>query len=207
MGMAVVLRRNLATALAPLVVLALASLSFRVWFLNLHDPGWVDSHAFLLTTLLGTFHWFAAGMALAILSVRRISLPIGDRGLMVLAAGCFLLAVFGPATDLFQQVMATGIGVALVGLATTGSTRAVRAVLGNPLLVWLGLVSYGIYLWQFPLVRELSHHGVDGFVPLLLSGFAVVVPAAAVSYYLVEQPAIRLKDGRPSALRARLRPR
>jgi peptidoglycan/LPS O-acetylase OafA/YrhL len=56
-------------------------------------------------------------------------------------------------------------------------------------LVWLGTISYGAYLWHYPVFIYLdrTRTGASGF-PLLLIRFAVTFAFAAASYYLVERP-------------------
>ncbi len=76
---------------------------------------------------------------------------------------------------------------------------ALRRALGNPVAVWLGLVSYGIYLWHGAVVLQLERwrFGDLGILPpvLLWAAGAVAGTAvlAAASYYLVERPALSLK--------------
>jgi peptidoglycan/LPS O-acetylase OafA/YrhL len=85
---------------------------------------------------------------------------------------------------------------------------AVRRVLGNRVLAWLGLVSYGIFLWNLAVVTVLSDHGVGDWIPSLrfpvLEATTIVVTAAiaAASYYVVERPILRFKDRRPRRSRA-----
>ena len=68
-----------------------------------------------------------------------------------------------------------------------------------PVLAWLGLVSYGIYLWQGGWVLEGWRQGVRDWVPggpfigLTLFTLVGTVACAALSYYLVERPVMRLK--------------
>jgi len=50
-------------------------------------------------------------------------------------------------------------------------------------LVWLGTISYSVYLWQQPFF-EAVHAGKIGFIPALLSAVAV----GGASYYLWERP-------------------
>jgi peptidoglycan/LPS O-acetylase OafA/YrhL len=52
-------------------------------------------------------------------------------------------------------------------------------------------VSYGIFLWQFPVLIFLLDAGVRTFVPLTLLTFTITVGCAAVSYYLLERPLMR----------------
>ncbi|HUA96658.1 MAG TPA: acyltransferase, partial [Acidimicrobiales bacterium] len=58
-------------------------------------------------------------------------------------------------------------------------------------LVWIGTVSYGAYLWHFPVAIELdtARTGLSGFW-LLLARLAATFVLAAVSYYLIERPII-----------------
>ncbi|PAZ16464.1 acyltransferase [Streptomyces sp. SA15] len=56
---------------------------------------------------------------------------------------------------------------------------------------WVGRnLSYGMYLWHYPVIRLLSDLGVDGGW-LLPAGVAATVAAALASYVLVERPFLR----------------
>lgn len=54
-------------------------------------------------------------------------------------------------------------------------------------LVWIGLLSYSLYLWQQPFLDRHSDAWVTAFPINLIFAFA----AAAASYYLIEQPSLR----------------
>ena len=74
------------------------------------------------------------------------------------------------------------------------NARVPRRVLGNPLLAWMGLISYGFYLWNVTIAYDLGAGGGDaGFVTVLIMTLLIAVPIAAASYYLVERPLMRLK--------------
>lgn len=55
--------------------------------------------------------------------------------------------------------------------------------------------SYGIYVLHFPLLQWLAALGLPthGFVAYLLAGFGATIAFAALSWYLVEKPALELK--------------
>jgi peptidoglycan/LPS O-acetylase OafA/YrhL len=62
-------------------------------------------------------------------------------------------------------------------------------------VAWLGLISYGIFLWHYPILVRLSKEGLNG-AALLLVALGATVGAAAASYYLVEGPVQRWVRGR-----------
>jgi peptidoglycan/LPS O-acetylase OafA/YrhL len=62
------------------------------------------------------------------------------------------------------------------------------------LLVWVGTISYGLYLWHFPVLRVLMDWGFGGWT-LVLAGFALSFGMAAASYLFVERPLLRRRGG------------
>jgi peptidoglycan/LPS O-acetylase OafA/YrhL len=81
-------------------------------------------------------------------------------------------------------------------------------LLAWPVLIWLGLVSYGIYLWQasaLEAVADLTPLGRDVADPSLWwipVGFGACIAAGALSWYLLESRFMslrRLVPARPGA--------
>jgi peptidoglycan/LPS O-acetylase OafA/YrhL len=87
----------------------------------------------------------------------------------------------------------TVAGVTLGAMFATPRSGLVPRVLGSPLLLWLGLVSYSFFLWHGAILQELWPHLLK-FGPgwYVAGALAASVAVAAVSYYLVEKPALRL---------------
>lgn len=83
----------------------------------------------------------------------------------------------------------------LAGAAAGDPTRGPVRLLGARPLAALGRISYGVYLWHWPLIVWLLP--AEGFSPVS-AGIVVVLPvvAAAVSYRLIETP---IREGRISA--------
>ncbi len=61
-----------------------------------------------------------------------------------------------------------------------------------PVLVWLGTLSYGIYLWHYPVLHAITRAGGAGPAVVWLAA-ALTLFFALVSWYLVERPAQSLK--------------
>ena len=90
-------------------------------------------------------------------------------------------------------------GFLLVALCSAVAIAAVVTVPRGPLarllsiapLVWLGTLSYGIYLWHFPVAVYLDAGRTGLHGPALLAlRTGVTVAVAAASFYLVERPVL-----------------
>lgn len=87
--------------------------------------------------------------------------------------------------DIFSVLMILGLILSQGGI--------VRKVLELPFLVWTGKISYGIYLWHFPIFHFLyARLGLPWYL-IVTVGCVLTFAVATVSYYLLEQPFLRLK--------------
>ena len=141
-----------------------------------------------------------AGAVLAGLLARR-SLPawcrwLAPMALVVMAVATVLTPaghgwVFQGGLPLFSVVSA----LLIAGLQVPGHTRTWLSV--RP-LVWVGQLSYGIYLFHWPVFVLLDEPrtGLDG-VALIALRLSVTLVCAVLSYYLLEHP-IRLRRLLPS---------
>ena len=97
----------------------------------------------------------------------------------------------GSAAD-FRNGLLTAVPVAAVIVVSSvalDQDGAVARVLACPPLVWLGTVSYGVYLWHWPIFMVLNGErtGWSG-MPLFAVRCIATVAVAAGSWWLIEQP-------------------
>ena len=70
--------------------------------------------------------------------------------------------------------------------------------LNNKPIMWIGALSYSLYLWQEPFIFLHHIHAWWTRFPISL---VCTLACACGSYYLVEQPFLRLRDRRKAAAR------
>lgn len=97
--------------------------------------------------------------------------------------------------------LATEIAVlVLIVCATRGSQTLIGRMLAARPLAWVGLLSYGVYLWHWPLFVVLTHDRLlIGGIPLTIIRFVATFGIALISYYFLEQPIRKhgLRFGKP----------
>ena len=171
----------------------------------LHDPLVDPSRAYYGTDtrmqalLVGAFLALAPALTRAStphyarIHGRLLHLP--GAGLAGWLAVAGLLLMFERARELAPSMYRGGFLLAAVlsAVVIAAVSRAPRSTLGRALsfrpVVAVGVVSYGLYLWHWPVYVVLTEErtGLEG--PLLLGARVLVTGAlAALSYRLVEQP-------------------
>lgn len=157
--------------------------------------------------------WFALGMTLAVVSAaaatgaaERATAAVRKRpGWSWFVAGAVFVAmalwlpptsILADKSELLVAFVAFGVVslLLLVPAVFDGGHGVPRKLAGNRILAWIGLVSYGIFLWHIAAIQALDLWGPDlSFLPLLIATLAITVPIAAASYYLLERPLLRFK--------------
>ena len=94
----------------------------------------------------------------------------------------------GGATDLVAAAT-----VVVIAHLTTGVRSPVSSVLASKPMVGIGRVSYGIYLYHYAVLLWLISMGWS-VEHVVLVAWPLIALMVVASWYLVEQPALRLKD-------------
>jgi peptidoglycan/LPS O-acetylase OafA/YrhL len=132
-----------------------------------------------------------------------------------------VLCAYASRIPMSTFLVATSTAV-LAAAALTDHVQAVGALPLAYLLIWLGSVlplqavgrrndiSYGVYIYAFPIQQLLVLAGAAAFgvLPFTVLCIVCTVPLAALSWFFVEEPAMRLKRITPpwTAMRQRLAP-
>ncbi|HEX9992172.1 MAG TPA: acyltransferase family protein [Acidimicrobiales bacterium] len=190
----------------PLVALAavagLGAAGSTVLMAALHRPLTDPSRVYLGTDTHAT--GLLVGALLAVGLARRGGRPVPGAGVAGVAGAAVLawmtVAVDGGRADLYEggllaAALAAGTVVAAVELAPGAAVG--RALSARP-LVALGRISYGVYLWHWPLFLALNgaRTGLTGW-PLLAVRSLVTVAVAAASHRLLELPVRARRDRSP----------
>ena len=135
-------------------------------------PPWMEGGYFRMD-----MHSSGLILGCIIAQLPRVRFPAWP-GLVVLAVLCVVM----PPDTAFTQ----GPGILLAELAAAVAIFGTAPKwLETPPLVYLGKLSYGIYLWHFSLSR-LMHEGGYRHATTLAATLAFSVVMAAVSYHLIE---------------------
>jgi peptidoglycan/LPS O-acetylase OafA/YrhL len=160
-----------------------------------------DTHA--QSILLGS----VVACSLTLVQMRRggvgmapaASTPVGRRLLTAVGvagfAGTFALTYTLRGTSALDYrggfLLSASSAAAIILAAACVPAGPVARFLSLRLLVWIGTVSYGAYLWHFPVYIFLDGARTGlGSLPLLAVRFATTLALAAASYYFIERPVL-----------------
>ncbi len=176
---------------ATCVLAAGSACAMAVLFQNRADPSRVyygtDTRAFEL--LIGA----VLAMAWPAIARRRATAARSLVQIAGVAAGAFVLWMIYASSDASPRLYRGGL--VLVAVATAGVIAAamsrgpVRAVLSAPPLPSLGRISYGVYLWHWPIFLLLTPAKVGvGAIALFAVRCAATIVVSVLSFRLVEMP-------------------
>ncbi len=189
------------------VSIALALLS-AAWMAYLFQPGDDPSRVYYGTGTRAQSLLVGAALAAALVSGVRVRSWVAGQLLPLVSGliGVGLLYTWSTASDTAEWYYGGGflllaLGVATVILAAVQPEgNAVRSALSLRPLVWLGIISYGVYLWHWPIFVVLSRQRtlLEGwsYVELTVLRLAATLVVASASYYLIERPIRRGVLGR-----------
>ncbi|HEX6567750.1 MAG TPA: acyltransferase family protein [Acidimicrobiales bacterium] len=196
-GLCALVRRRPGALLAVLVGAALAS---AAWMAACHTPGEDPSRVYYGTDTRAQALLVGAALSVVMVRFPGVTRRVGALTPVMAVAGVVVLAalfhtVEGQGASLYRGgflVVAVVSAAAVGGVALPGARGPVHWLLGRRGPVLVGRISYGLYLWHWPLFVWLTPDrvGLEGG-PLLALRTAASFAVAGLSYVLVEQPVRR----------------
>ena len=185
-------RKYLLTVLVVLIIVSFALFAYGA----VYDP-----HATFY--LLPTRIWqLGAGCLLAILSNH---MPLANKSL-----GTIIGVLLIGGTYLFP-LNASGIGyesfIAVVGaclIIWSGSNKASTLILENNFAIFIGQISYSLYLWHWPIIVTIkkiqNYNNIPSSITLFIIGGVALLALSLFSYYCIETYFRKHKHGTSIAL-------
>jgi len=188
---------------AVLALSLAAAVLWRLWVIAHYGDAGYAGRPWVVTALPGSLAAFVLGLALnrapRVLGPRGSVAALAVAGIAYLAltewlvdnlatywVGDWMFVVWDPAMYL---VLATALYVVIHG-------NAFARALSRPTLVWLGEISFGLYLWHFPVLQVLDRlYGETWDTPAesllaLAVCLTLTIALAALSFHAIERPAM-----------------
>jgi peptidoglycan/LPS O-acetylase OafA/YrhL len=168
-----------------LAVLLVASVASQVYWSNV-EP----NHAYYGSD--ARLYQLLAGVLLALALRSGTKLFAGRNGAAIMLAGFVGLLVFGSglidASPTWRGFGGTLSSVTLIGSLTVLPTAWLSRILSSPVPVYLGKISYGTYLWHWPVILVIREVFTIGPNAVVVLAFALSSGLAALSYQIFEMP-------------------
>lgn len=173
--------KNVKALFCAMLALTLMSLGFAHWFSAVNS-----TYSFFL--LPSRFWEMSAGALIAISLVNQRDYTRSLCEIMTvlgLALAIIPMFLFGKETHHPSLLTAIPVlGTCLIIIFSRTSVVA-RIILANSLMVWIGLLSYSLYVWHWPIIVFFSNQmEILNPLQILIVSFAL----AALSYYFFEKP-------------------
>jgi peptidoglycan/LPS O-acetylase OafA/YrhL len=107
--------------------------------------------------------------------------------IMILISTHYIL----PLNDALKRVYLNCFSFIVIFKAAKGYKGIIGSILTNPLAVYIGKISYGLYIYH-KLIPVFNLHIEPGWM-LQIVRLIILLSIASMSYYLIEKPVLRLK--------------
>lgn len=148
------------------------------------------SHDFIYYFPILHLNEFLIGNLVGLLYLKKHKVKSYDFHILCIITLIFLVIKFNPGVDLHNGIMAF-LFVPLIYFTASNNGFLARCS-NNEVLVFLGEISFGIYIYQMPIFKWMTYllHQFDSINPVLIFylSLSVLVIFSAVSYKFVEVP-------------------
>lgn len=188
-------RKWLATALVLTSTILLAIAEYRLRALQIEQQTYYSLYARLP-------EFFVGALVALFLSKKPL---IKNNALQVLGLAAIVVSIvfqpkLGPFPGLLVLLPTFGAALLLASQPASQPDRAASWLLSNKTSVWIGTLSYSLYLWHWPVLAFLRYYTGAEILPFNygLLFFALTLMLSILSFYLVEEP---LRGKAPTKIR------
>lgn len=188
--------RSLASGIVWALIIISASWRFYIWHNSSQDEVAI-LRCFTGSDTRADSLLFGCAAALYVLNIKYISSKLMDIIALAAIASMVALLFFLIAADekpFFIQggysLVAALTAIMIIGLVINPPVWMQR-MFSNPILIWCGRLSYGLYLWHFPVQVLFFGHVAKPLGHFVIIAFSLIIPA--ISFYFFEQPFLRMK--------------
>lgn len=119
----------------------------------------------------------------ALIEKKRIPTWFRTVGLVSFIAATIVLVIFPALEDV---AFGAAYSLIILGFIEWSPTK-------SKVFQFFGNISYGLYIWQIPLIFFALNMGFVSFAAAIY-GFCALLGVATLSYYLIERPSLKLRD-------------
>lgn len=183
--------RRSGARLRPVMLVGILFVIVPSFLWSVYLTGANPERAFFVTTTrlweLGIGAFVAIGSVVWTKVPRTVSVPLGWAGLAAVVLGGFVITS-GMAWPGYAALLPTLGSAAVIVAGYTAGPAGPAAVLARWPMVWVGGLSYSLYLWHWPLLvsAEARWDGLSVLAGLGVAAFSVI--PAYLSYRFVENP-------------------
>lgn len=179
--------------------ICLVSLVLRIVLAYLR-PDWLSGHVFYYSELRADS--IAYGVLVAAIcetNQGRQWLPKLTHPICVFVVLVLLIASFVIRAPLFRETIRYSMqgGAVAIGISAilfSSRYRFSQKVLNHRAAIWIGALSYSLYIWHFVAEDIASHLVSNPSRPVLISlSFVIAFLLASLSFYLIERPTLSLR--------------
>jgi peptidoglycan/LPS O-acetylase OafA/YrhL len=204
--------------LVLLLIGLLVSVVFRAWA-TAHFADSISAVRFLTASQLpGSLPLFLLGASAAMLvkwmQLKNIRPPSPKAATLLFLTGATLsmlwlwkvVLVFGDIYwdghwSMIVAPVVQGASMSMLVLALYWGSRMGTWLCANRLIYFIGVISYSLYLWHFPVMQQIQMLGGDSYMALpglakFLLTTLITIAVASLSYFLIERPFSRLRGKR-----------